>query len=148
MWTQSKFQPRESLREWEIGLVVVGRLYLLLVECQYCKSPRSIKEVWNQLGFLTFWLLKARHIAYPKYMILQGSISGLQSCCRMAWCQQSLGQHMSTFQSWVKSAVTQKNRGEQKRYSKNGNEVWIIDRGDYQQKLKKKKLCQSSIVLC
>lgn len=43
--------------------------------------------------------------------------------CGMAQCQPCLGKHMSTFQSWVKSAVTQKNRGEQKRFSKNGNEA-------------------------
>ena len=146
MWTQWKFQPRESLREGDWG-GGSGELYLLLVKCQYCNSPRSIKEVWNQLGFLTFWLLKARHIAYPKYMILQGSISGLQSCYRMAWCQPRLGQHMSTFQSWVKSAVTQKNRGEQKRYSKNVNEAWITEEITIKS-LKKNKLCQSSIALC
>lgn len=40
-----------------------------------------MKEVWNQLGFLTSWLLEAMHIAHPEYMGLQGNMTGLQLLC-------------------------------------------------------------------
>lgn len=42
----------ENLREQEIWGGAGGELYLLLVKSQFCKSPRSIQEVWNQLGAL------------------------------------------------------------------------------------------------
>lgn len=119
-----------------LGQCWLGVLFTF-VKCQYYESPKPVKQVWSQLGFLTFRLLEAMHIASLKYMVLQGWATVTLPCCRMAQCQLSLGQHMSTFQSWVKSAITQKNRGEQKRFSKNGNKAWITDRGDYHQKLKK-----------
>lgn len=43
-----------------------------------------MKEVWNQLGFLTSWLLEAMRIAYPEYMGLQGNMTGLQLLCDTA----------------------------------------------------------------
>lgn len=136
------------------GLAVVvlgGGVYLLLVKCQYCKSLRSVKETWNQLGFLSFWLLCAYAYCTPAIYSFARNYGWMQALYHALWWlgAKILGQHMSTFQTWVKSAATQKKGGEQK--SKSGSKEWeqSMNPSNYHQKLKEKKYnCLISIALC